>query len=247
MYAFSMLIWLMSFIVFIVLYLKKRKARKKAGENYKADKDYMRYSQRKRICGVICVLSLMVGIATAPDSSSTKDEGRPLVKQEVENDGTEVTQVEKKGDNDKANVEKQNITDVNKEIEKVCRDALGDDFVKAEINDSCAEGLEGTKIVMVTGNMQDGFSDKSIREMNILRAGDLFKELYTSGQPIGQVIYFVEADFIDKYGKESKGTAFKFYLNKPTADKIVWDNLISIDLERVLDDVWMMPQFRNAK
>lgn len=79
-------------------------------------------------------------------------------------------------------------------------------------------------------------------------ARDIFKALYTSGQPISEAVYFAEAELVDNYGKTSKGNAFKFTMSKKTADKIDWNNINGVELDKfasILDSTWMLPQFRK--
>ena len=107
---------------------------------------------------------------------------------------------------------------------------------------------KGTKVVLVTGKIRDGSSNEKIRTANVIRAQELFGALYTSGQPISKVVYFVEAELVDGNGKKSKDNAFKFTLNKKTADKFDWKNPYSISIEKfpsLIDESWMLPQFRK--
>ncbi len=136
-------------------------------------------------------------------------------------------------------------------IIKVCKDTLSTDFVSVEINDNLSgePSSKGTKVVLVTGKIRDGSSNEKIRTANVIRAQELFGALYTSGQPISKVVYFVEADeLVDGNGKKSKDNAFKFTLNKKTADKFDWKNRYSISIETfpsLIDETWMLPQFRK--
>ena len=136
-------------------------------------------------------------------------------------------------------------------IIKVCKDTLSTDFVSVEINDNLSgePDSKGTKVVLVTGKIRDGSSNEKIRTANVIRAQELFGALYTSGQPISKVVYFVEADeLVDGNGKKSKDNAFKFTLNKKTADKFDWKNRYSISIETfpsLIDETWMLPQFRK--
>ena len=148
--------------------------------------------------------------------------------------------------------EKQAVTGdkVKDAIIKVCKDTLRTDFVSVEINDNLSgePGSNGTKVVLVTGKIRDGSSNEKIRTANVIRAQELFGALYTSGQPISKAVYFVEAELVDGNGKKIKDNAFKFTLNKKTADKFDWKNPYSISIEKfpsLIDESWMLPQFRK--
>ena len=133
-------------------------------------------------------------------------------------------------------------------IIKVCKDTLGHDFVSVDVVDNLSNepGAKGTKNVSVIGKIREGTSDEKTRVANIIQARSLFKALYTSGQPIGRVIYFVEADLVDNYGKKGKGNAFKFTLSKKIADKFDWNSVIEIEsFPSLIDNTWMLPQFRK--
>lgn len=66
MSGFFYFIWFVTFIAFIVYWRKKVKAKKEAGDDYKNSPQYQQISKTKRIIGVVCVLSLFLGMATAP-------------------------------------------------------------------------------------------------------------------------------------------------------------------------------------
>lgn len=67
MYKVSALVFLVTFIMFIVYWWKKRKARISAGDNYPNDEKYQETSKIKRIIGVVCVISLALGIIMQPE------------------------------------------------------------------------------------------------------------------------------------------------------------------------------------
>ena len=67
MYKVSALVFFVTLIMFIVYWWKKRKARISAGDNYPNDEKYQDTSKIKRIVGVVCVISLALGIITQPE------------------------------------------------------------------------------------------------------------------------------------------------------------------------------------
>ena len=66
MSGFFYFVWFVTFIAFIVYWWKKRKARKAGGDDYKNYPQYQRISKIKRIIGATCIISFVLGIATAP-------------------------------------------------------------------------------------------------------------------------------------------------------------------------------------
>lgn len=67
MYKVSALVFLVTFIMFIVYWWKKRKVRISAGDDYSKDQKYQEISKIKRIVGVACVISLLICTATQPE------------------------------------------------------------------------------------------------------------------------------------------------------------------------------------
>lgn len=67
MYKVSALVFLVTFIMFIVYWWKKRKVRISAGDDYSNDQKYQEISKIKRIVGVACVISLLICTATQPE------------------------------------------------------------------------------------------------------------------------------------------------------------------------------------
>lgn len=72
MSGFLIFVSFISFIAFIVYWRKKANARKAAGENYQSDATYQSVSKIKRIIGVVCVLSFIIGCATGGQSPEEK-------------------------------------------------------------------------------------------------------------------------------------------------------------------------------
>ena len=67
------MIWLISLVAFIIYWRKKAGARKSAGENYKDDENYQQISRVKRMIGIVCLASFVIG-AAIPVSPETKAE-----------------------------------------------------------------------------------------------------------------------------------------------------------------------------
>ena len=67
MYTLASFVFLITLIAFVVFWWKKRKARIAAGADYINDHNYQKISKIKRIIGVVCVVSLVIGLATQPE------------------------------------------------------------------------------------------------------------------------------------------------------------------------------------
>lgn len=67
------LIWIVTFIAFIVFWRKKKAARKAAGENYQDNPIYKQISKQKRIIGIVCIVSLLLAGATSSDSDKSSN------------------------------------------------------------------------------------------------------------------------------------------------------------------------------
>lgn len=67
------LVWFISLVGFIYYWRKKVSAKKSAGENYKDDETYQQISKTKRLIGIVCLVSFVIGGAI-PLSPETKAE-----------------------------------------------------------------------------------------------------------------------------------------------------------------------------
>lgn len=67
------MVWFISLIAFIVYWRKKANARKAAGENYSNDENYNAVSKMKRLIGIVCLVSFVIG-AAIPESPEAKAE-----------------------------------------------------------------------------------------------------------------------------------------------------------------------------
>lgn len=83
MSAFLFLVHFVTLIAFIVFWWKKRKARISAGENYKGDPQYQHISKIKRILGVVCVLSIILGGLTADPKDSANSQAEKQAEQQA--------------------------------------------------------------------------------------------------------------------------------------------------------------------
>lgn len=73
MTSFAWVVFIITFILFIIFWRKKATVRKAAGESYREDEKYKSASKTKRIIGVVCVLALVFGIFGASNSSEKDD------------------------------------------------------------------------------------------------------------------------------------------------------------------------------
>ena len=69
----SSIIFLVSFIAFIVYWRKKVNVKKAAGENYANDENYNNISKVKHIIGIVCFVSFLLA-GTIPENSEAKTE-----------------------------------------------------------------------------------------------------------------------------------------------------------------------------
>ena len=67
------MVWFISLIAFIVYWRKKVNAKKAAGENYANDENYNNVSKIKRLIGIVCLVSFVIG-AAIPESPEAKSE-----------------------------------------------------------------------------------------------------------------------------------------------------------------------------
>lgn len=80
MYTLASLVFLTTLIAFVVFWWKKRKARIAAGADYMDDQNYQKVSKIKRLIGVVCVVSFVIGLATQPER--TPEEKAKLAQQQ---------------------------------------------------------------------------------------------------------------------------------------------------------------------
>lgn len=80
MYTLVSFVFLITLIAFVVFWWKKRKARIAAGADYMTDQNYQKISKLKRIIGVVCIVSLVIGLATQPER--TPEEKAKLAQQQ---------------------------------------------------------------------------------------------------------------------------------------------------------------------
>lgn len=83
MSAFLFLVHFVTLIAFIVFWWKKRKARIAAGENYKGDPQYQHISKIKRIVGVVCVLSIVLGGLTSDPEEAARSQAEKQAEQQA--------------------------------------------------------------------------------------------------------------------------------------------------------------------
>ena len=67
------IVWFISLIAFIVYWRKKVNAKKAAGENYANDENYNNVGKIKRLIGIVCLVSFVIG-AAIPESPEAKSE-----------------------------------------------------------------------------------------------------------------------------------------------------------------------------
>ena len=119
------MLWLVTIVLFVVFYFKKRKARKAAGDNYVNDNNYKQISVTKRIIGIICIFSFFGFLATAPHSNNkvtnesvkqtnqTQESVQDISASKMISDNIEKAEKSIETDNEKAknSIETESITD----------------------------------------------------------------------------------------------------------------------------------------
>ena len=80
------MIWLVSFIAFIVYWRKKVNAKKSAGENYLDDENYKNVSKMKRIIGAVCIASFVIA-SVIPASNDNPGTVQNDLKKNIQSDG----------------------------------------------------------------------------------------------------------------------------------------------------------------
>jgi len=79
------LIGIVAFFAFLYYWRKKISARKEAGDNYMHDEKYLHISKVKRIVGVVCVVSLILGIII-PNNQEIHDKNYTVEEQQKINE-----------------------------------------------------------------------------------------------------------------------------------------------------------------
>ena len=125
--AFIM-IWFISLVAFIIYWRKKVSAKKSAGENYKDDENYQQISKVKRMIGIVCLASFVIG-AAIPLSPETKAE---RAAQEQQKKIEQAAKAEQKAA-DKAAKEAEKQAKAQKEAEEKAA-AEANKYAEADIN-----------------------------------------------------------------------------------------------------------------
>lgn len=126
---------------------------------------------------------------------------------------------------------------VPKQIELLIKKSIyKDDYINVEINENMGRN-DGTKMVLVYVKAHGYETYKSA----LINATKIFKELYTSQLPIGEVCIFFKGDFIDKYGNQSEQTAVKIIMDLNTAQNINWQNFNWRNLPSVINNIYVHP------
>lgn len=122
---------------------------------------------------------------------------------------------------------------IDKHIKKVVDK---NDYINVEVNENMGRN-DGTKMVLVYVKAHGYETYKSA----LINATKVFKELYTSQLPIGEVCIFFKGDFTDKYGKQSEQTAIKIIMDLNTAQNINWQNFDWRNLPSITNSVYVHP------
>lgn len=110
------------------------------------------------------------------------------------------------------------------------------DYINVEVNEHMGRN-DGTKMVLVYVKAHGYKTYKSA----LINATKVFKELYTSQLPIGEVCIFFKGDFTDKYGNQSEQTAIKIIMDLNTAQNINWQNFDWKNLPSITNSIYVHP------
>lgn len=110
------------------------------------------------------------------------------------------------------------------------------DYINVEVNKHMGRN-DDTKMVLVYVKAHGYKTYKSA----LINATKVFKELYTSQLPIGEVCIFFKGDFTDKYGNQSEQTAIKIIMDLNTAQNINWQNFDWRNLPSITNSVYVHP------
>jgi hypothetical protein len=127
-----------------------------------------------------------------------------------------------------------------KEIERLSKETLGDEFINITINNNVGNLNSNGKIVLLH------FNTGGSKIFNI-EAKDIFKKLYSQNLPIDEITLFGEAGLVDIYGKTSKEVVAKCTMSKATAAQISWDNFLTKNIPNVTENYWIHPALRKEK
>ena len=105
------------------------------------------------------------------------------------------------------------------------------DYINVEVNEHMGRN-DGTKMVLVYVKAY---------KSALINATKVFKELYTSQLPIGEVCIFFKGDFTDKYGNQSEQTAIKIIMDLNTAQNINWQNFDWRNLPSITNSIYVHP------
>lgn len=172
----------------------------------------------KALIGGIIMLAMSIYLINIDDTKSSP---------EVSNSST--IQNEKQEININAPIPEQIDEHIKKVVDK-------NDYINVEVNEHMGRN-DGTKMVLVYVKAHGYKTYKSA----LINATKVFKELYTSQLPIGEVCIFFKGDFTDKYGNQSEQTAIKIIMDLNTAQNINWQNFDWRNLPSITNSVYVHP------
>ena len=172
----------------------------------------------KALIGGIIMLDMSIYLINIDDTKSSP---------EVSNSST--IQNEKQEININAPIPEQIDEHIKKVVDK-------NDYINVEVNEHMGRN-DGTKMVLVYVKAHGYKTYKSA----LINATKVFKELYTSQLPIGEVCIFFKGDFTDKYGNQSEQTAIKIIMDLNTAQNINWQNFDWRNLPSITNSVYVHP------
>lgn len=172
----------------------------------------------KALIGGIIMLAMSIYLINIDDTKSSP---------EVSNSST--IQNEKQEININAPIPEQIDEHIKKVVDK-------NDYINVEVNEHMGRN-DDTKMVLVYVKAHGYKTYKSA----LINATKVFKELYTSQLPIGEVCIFFKGDFTDKYGNQSEQTAIKIIMDLNTAQNINWQNFDWRNLPSITNSVYVHP------
>lgn len=104
---------------------------------------------------------------------------------------------------------------------------------------------EGSKSVWVDFNANDNLTTKSIRSEIQGNIGKIFKGIFNFDNTIYDVLISAYFPTVDAYGNEGDSKVMVIGIQRPTAEKINWENFDRENFPIVADDYWEHPLFEK--
>lgn len=199
-----------------------------------------------KIIGAIFVVLIVIGLLASRggDKSSVREAFK-----EGQEKGGEVI----KGEFKDQKVTEESVKSALANLEDILYRVMTEkEITQVEVLDNAGtEDVPDDKVVHAYFKPKSVWDEKHTLGMTAGTAVAVMKRLFVHPK-ITSVTVWVEGDFIDKYGKSSTETAVRVGLDKPTADKIEWENfrdMVLVDYNKLFDiaDTYVHPAIRKTR